>query len=109
MNDILARLMQVVEDRKRSDPEDSYVASLHVRGLDTILKKLGEEATETVIAAKGGERAQVVHEMADLWFHALVLLSHQDIGLEEVLAELERRFGVSGIAEKAARGRPAAS
>ncbi len=104
MNDILADLMQVVEARRDADPKTSYVASLHARGLDTILKKVGEEATETVIAAKGGDRRQIVYEMADLWFHCLVLLSQSGIGVDEVLAELERRSGVSGHAEKAARG-----
>ena len=103
MNDILAELMKVVEARRDADPKASYVASLHARGLDSILKKVGEEATETVIAAKGGDRRQIVYEMADLWFHCLVLLAQSGIGVDEVLAELERRSGVSGHAEKAAR------
>ncbi len=104
MNDILDQLMRVIEARKGADPETSYVASLHARGLDVILKKIGEEATETVIAAKGGEQRQIVYEMADLWFHSLVLLAHCDLQLDDVLAELERRSGVSGHDEKASRG-----
>lgn len=109
MKDILADLMQVVASRKGGDPKASYVASLHARGLDTILKKVGEEATETVIAAKGGDRRQLVHEMADLWFHCLVLLSESGVGVDEILAELERRSGVSGHAEKASRRERGAS
>jgi phosphoribosyl-ATP pyrophosphohydrolase len=102
-NDILARLAEVLEERKQADPATSYVAKLHAKGLDAILKKLGEEAVETIIAAKGADRGQIVYETADLWFHSLVLLSHQGIPPAEVLAELSRRFGLSGIAEKAAR------
>jgi phosphoribosyl-ATP pyrophosphohydrolase len=101
--DILSQLAAVLEQRKAQDPQQSYVASLYAKGLDTILKKIGEEATETVIAAKGGDRGQVVHEMADLWFHCLVLLAQQGLGPEAVLGELEERFGLSGIAEKASR------
>ncbi len=102
--DILERLAQVLEERKSADADSSYVASLYARGLDTILKKVGEEATETVIAAKGGDDGQLVYETADLWFHTLVLLAHRGLGPEDVLAELARRFGLSGIEEKAARG-----
>ena len=102
--DTLARLAEVLEARKSADPGDSYVASLYDKGLDAILKKVGEEATETVIAAKGGNADQLVYEMADLWFHSLVLLAHQGLGPAQVLAELERRFGLSGLAEKARRG-----
>jgi len=100
---VLERLAQVLAERKSADPASSYVASLYQRGLDAILRKVGEEATETVIAAKGRDRAQIVHETADLWFHTLVLLTHLGIGHEEVLAEIERRFGRSGIEEKAKR------
>ncbi len=96
-------LEAVLEERKNADPKDSYVAHLYHKGLDKILKKIGEEATETVIAAKDGDRAQIVYEMADLWFHSLVLLSQQGIRAEEILAELERRMGISGHAEKASR------
>ena len=102
-DDILRRLAQVLEQRKQADPDSSYVARLYAKGLDTILKKIGEEATETVIAAKGGDRNQLVYETADLWFHSLVLLAHQEISPDRVLDELERRFGLSGLEEKAAR------
>ena len=102
-NDVLMQLAQILEDRKQQPADLSYVASLYDKGLDTILKKIGEEATETVIAAKGGDQGQLVYEMADLWFHSLVLLAHQGLGPEAVLDELQRRFGVSGHDEKAAR------
>lgn len=104
MGDVLAELNDVLRARKSADPETSYVARLYHRGLDTILKKIGEEATETVVAAKGGDARQVVRETADLWFHSMVLLSHLDIPVAEVLAELERRAGTSGLEEKASRG-----
>jgi len=103
MSEVLNQLAAVLEARKQSDPESSYVSHLYHRGLDTILKKVGEEATETVIAAKGGDREQVIYEMADLWFHSMVLLSQQEISHNEVLQELERRFGLSGHEEKASR------
>jgi phosphoribosyl-ATP pyrophosphohydrolase len=104
MNDILSQLAQVLESRKNSDSDQSYVASLYAKGLDAILKKVGEEATETIIAAKGDDRQALVGEVADLWFHCLVLLAHKDLHPDEVLAELERRTGISGHAEKASRG-----
>ncbi len=104
MTDILERLADVLETRKQADPESSYVARLYAKGLDAILKKIGEEATETVMAAKDGEADKIVYEVADLWFHTLVLLAHQGLRPERVLAELDRRCGLSGIAEKAARG-----
>ena len=100
----LQKIAEVLEQRKQADPDSSYVAGLYRKGLDTILKKVGEEATETVIAAKGGDTDQLVYETADLWFHTLVLLAHQGVGPDRVLNELERRFGLSGLAEKAARG-----
>ncbi|NCA90634.1 MAG: phosphoribosyl-ATP diphosphatase [Gammaproteobacteria bacterium] len=103
MSDILTRLALVLEERKQSDPETSYVARLYAKGQDAILKKIGEEATETVMAAKDGDPERITAEIADLWFHCLVLLAHQGLGPEQVLAELDRRFGLSGIAEKAAR------
>jgi len=103
MSEILTQLAAVLEARKTADPASSYVAGLYAKGLDAILKKIGEEATETVIAAKGGDRAQVVHETADLWFHTLVLLAQQGLKPEDVLKELDRRFGLSGLEEKAAR------
>jgi phosphoribosyl-ATP pyrophosphohydrolase len=103
MSEVLSELARVLEARKSADPESSYVARLYHKGLDAILKKVGEEATETVMAAKDGAPDKLVHEVADLWFHTLVLLAHQGIGPERVLAELERRFGLSGLEEKAAR------
>ena len=103
--DILSELATVLEQRKQAEPGSSYVASLYHKGLDAILKKIGEEATETVIAAKSGDAAQVIYETADLWFHTLVMLAARGLGPEAVLGELERRFGVSGLEEKAARGR----
>ena len=101
--DILKQLAAVLEQRKSQDPQQSYVAGLYAKGLDHILKKIGEEATETVIAAKDGEPAKIVYEMADLWFHCMVLLAQQGLGPEAVTAELQRRFGLSGLEEKAAR------
>jgi len=103
VSEILQQLAGLLEQRKHADPADSYVASLYDKGVDVILKKIGEEATETVIAAKGGDREQLCYEMADLWFHCLVLLAHQGLGPRDVLAELERRLGRSGIEEKAGR------
>jgi phosphoribosyl-ATP pyrophosphohydrolase len=102
--DVLGRLAEVLEARKTADPESSYVARLYGKGLDAILKKIGEEATETVMAAKDGEGPRIVSEVADLWFHTLVLLAHQGLQPVQVLGELERRFGLSGIQEKASRG-----
>ncbi len=103
MSDILNQLFQVLQDRKHADADSSYVASLYQAGTDKILKKLGEEATETVIAGKGGDRQQIIYETADLWFHSMVLLAHNDIELQAVLDELDRRFGLSGHEEKARR------
>ena len=100
---ILDAVYQVILDRKATPSDTSYTASLMQKWLDKILKKLGEEATEVVIAGKGGIREQVVYETADLFFHILVLLGYQDIPLEAVYDELRRRFGLSGIAEKASR------
>ena len=105
VNDVLERLAEVLEARKSADPESSYVARLYNKGLDAILKKIGEEATETVMAAKDGNGSRIVSEVADLRFHTLVLLAHQGLHPGQVLAELERRFGLSGIEEKASRGR----
>lgn len=107
MDDVLTRLGQILEERRRANADDSYVASLHRKGLNKILEKVGEEATETIIAAKdvpgGGDRQALVNETADLWFHTLVMLSHLDLGPQDVLQELQRRFSISGLAEKAAR------
>ncbi len=102
-DDILARLMDVLESRKQADADSSYVASLYRKGLDTILKKIGEEAAETIIAGKGDDDEQIIYEMADLWFHCLVLLAHKDLNADQVLQELDRRFGLSGLEEKASR------
>jgi len=104
MSDILQQLSLVLESRKTADPDSSYVASLYAKGLDKILKKVGEEAAETIIAAKDGDPDQVIYETADLWFHTLVMLSQLDLDHRAVLAELERRFGLSGLEEKASRG-----
>ena len=105
MSDVLQRLAAVVEERKASDPDSSYVARLYDKGLDAILKKIGEEATETVMAAKDGDSEKIVCETADLWFHSMVLLAQQGLGPEDVLKELDRRFGLSGLEEKANRRR----
>ena len=104
MSDTLERLALVLEERKSADPDASYVARLYAKGLDAILKKIGEEATETVMAAKDGAPERIVSELADLWFHSLVLLAHEGLGPDAVFAELERRFGLSGLEEKASRG-----
>jgi len=103
MNDILTQLAQILEQRKTQSADQSYVASLYAKGLDTILKKIGEESAETIIAAKGGNKDQIVYEIADLWFHTLVLLAQQGLSPDDVLTELQRRFGTSGLDEKAAR------
>lgn len=103
MSDILKQLAQVLEERKKADPESSYVAKLHSKGLDAILKKVGEEATETVMAAKDGVAEKIIYETADLWFHTMVMLSDQGLSHEDVLNELARRFGMSGLEEKASR------
>ena len=103
MSDVLQQLAQVLEQRKLESPDKSYVASLYAKGLDTILKKIGEEAAETIIAGKGGDKQQIIYETADLWFHCMVLLASQGLSPEDVLAELQRRFGLSGLDEKAQR------
>ncbi|HEB56463.1 MAG TPA: phosphoribosyl-ATP diphosphatase [Gammaproteobacteria bacterium] len=103
MNDILQQLTDVLEERKQADPDSSYVAGLYAKGLDAILKKIGEEATETVMAAKDGDAQHLVYEIADLWFHCMLLLAQQGLEVDAVLDELARRFGLSGLEEKAAR------
>jgi len=103
MNDVLQQLAEILEQRKSADSEDSYVAGLYNKGLDAILKKIGEEATETVMAAKDGDSTKIIYEVADLWFHTLVLLAQQDLHPDQVLDELARRFGMSGLEEKASR------
>ena len=100
----LERLAATIEERKKGDPAKSYVAGLLSGGEDALLKKIGEEATETVLAAKSGERLALVRETADLWFHCLIVLARHGLGPGDVLAELHRREGISGIDEKASRG-----
>ena len=101
--DTLSRLEEIIAERRKADPQASYVAQLHARGLPVIARKVGEEAVETAIAALAGEREELVGEAADLVFHLMVLLSAKDIPLDEVLTELDRREGVSGLDEKASR------
>ena len=103
MNDTLAQIAAVLEQRKEQTAEKSYVASLYAKGLDTILKKIGEEATEVVIAAKDGQADNIIYETADLWFHCMVLLAQQGLHPNDVLNELQRRFGLSGLDEKMQR------
>ena len=107
MNDVLMELGRILEQRKQADASESYVASLHRKGLNKILEKVGEEATETIIAAKDvrstGDTESLIKETADLWFHSLVMLSHLNLGPGDVLAELEKRFNISGLVEKASR------
>jgi phosphoribosyl-ATP pyrophosphohydrolase len=107
MSDILIQLARILEQRKGADAETSYVASLHQKGLNKILEKVGEEATETIIAAKDcssdNGRKALIGETADLWFHTLVMLSHLNLGPEQVLEELKGRFDISGLDEKASR------
>ena len=105
MNDTLNQLAEVLEQRKTQTADKSYVASLYSKGLDTILKKIGEEATETVIAAKGDDKQQIIYEMADLWFHCMVLLAQQELHPDDILNELHRRFDLSGLQEKAQRNK----
>ncbi|MEM7251614.1 MAG: phosphoribosyl-ATP diphosphatase [Pseudomonadota bacterium] len=103
MSETLSELARVLEARKGASGDTSYTASLFEKGLDAILKKIGEEATETVMAAKDGDREAIVHEVADLWFHTLVMLAKFDLHPDDVLTELERRTSKSGLEEKAAR------
>ncbi len=102
---VLHRIAETLEARKGADPGSSYVAALYSKGTDAVLKKVGEEATEVILAAKGGDKLQIVRETADLWFHCLVMLAHAGLGPEDVLTELRRREGISGHDEKAARVR----
>lgn len=103
MTDTLNQLAQILEQRKSQSSEQSYVASLYEKGVDAILKKIGEESTEVVIATKTGDKTQIIYELADLWFHCSVLLAQQGLHPSDVLIELERRFGLSGLDEKAQR------
>lgn len=102
-DDILKRLTEMLEARKSAEPDSSYVAKLYAKGLDGILKKIGEEATETVMAAKDDRNEKIIYEVADLWFHTLVLLSYKGLTAQDVLDELARREGLSGLEEKASR------
>ena len=110
MSNVLQQLATTLAARKHADPEQSYVASLHHKGLNKILEKVGEEATEVILAAKdaaaGGDRAAVIGEVADLWFHSMVMLSHLDLDIEDVMQCLGDRAGVSGLDEKATRDTP---
>ncbi len=103
MSDVLAELTEVLQARRTAPAESSYVARLYAAGRVAILKKIGEEATETIIAGSGDDDDAVIHETADLWFHSLVMLVERGLTAQQVLAELQRRFGTSGLQEKAAR------
>jgi len=107
MSTVLSELTSVLEERRKADPESSYVASLHKKGLNKILEKVGEECTETILAAKDAHddasKQALIYETADLWFHSLVMLSHLDLSADDVLSELQRRFNLSGLEEKASR------
>jgi phosphoribosyl-ATP pyrophosphohydrolase len=107
MSDVLDQLAATLAQRRQADPEQSYVASLHHKGLNKILEKVGEEATEVIIAAKdvesGGDASALIGEVADLWFHTMVMLSHLEMDINEVIQCLDNRLGVSGLEEKAAR------
>lgn len=103
MKDILERIAASIEERKAGDPAKSYVAKLFAQGDDAMLKKIGEEATETVLAAKSGDRLHLVREITDLWFHCMIVLARHGLGPADVLAEMKRREGISGLDEKAAR------
>jgi len=107
MSDVLDQLAATLAQRRQADPEQSYVASLHHKGLNKILEKVGEEATEVIIAAKDveseGGRSALIGEVADLWFHTMVMLSHLEMDINEVMQCLDSRCGVSGLEEKAAR------
>jgi len=103
MSDVLNRLAELLEQRKSADPQSSYVAKLYAKGMDSILKKVGEEATETIMAAKDGDPQKIIYETADLWFHCMVMLAKAGLSPQDVLDELARREGLSGLAEKTAR------
>jgi phosphoribosyl-ATP pyrophosphohydrolase len=102
--EVLHRLQATLIERKGASPDSSYVASLYAKGVDSICKKVIEEAAETLMAAKDGDRLHLVREVADVWFHSMVLLAHFDLGVDDVLAELRRREGISGLDEKKSRG-----
>ncbi len=103
--EVIHRVQKTLDERKGAAPESSYVASLYAKGTDTICKKVAEEAAETIMAAKDGDRLHLVREVTDLWFHSLILLAHFGIGVDDVMAEFRRREGISGIDEKNSRSR----
>jgi phosphoribosyl-ATP pyrophosphohydrolase len=103
MKTILERIAESIDERKGGDPSKSYVAQLFAKGDDAMLKKVGEEATEVVLAAKSGDRLHLVREVTDLWFHCMIVLARHGLGPQDVLAEMQRREGISGLDEKAAR------
>ncbi|MBT3965382.1 MAG: phosphoribosyl-ATP diphosphatase [Candidatus Thioglobus sp.] len=103
MDDVLRKLEAVLEQRKSANADESYVSSIYTKGLDEILKKIGEESAEVIMASKDGNQDKIVHEVADLWFHTLVLLRHKDIEIDKIQQELSKRFGLSGLEEKANR------
>lgn len=103
MESFLQELATILESRKGQSPDSSYVSKLYDKGLNKILEKVGEEATETILAAKDGDKQEIIYETADLWFHTLVMLAHLELGPEDIINELKRRFGTSGIEEKASR------
>ncbi|SMN10756.1 Phosphoribosyl-ATP pyrophosphatase [uncultured Candidatus Thioglobus sp.] len=103
MDNILKQLESVLEQRKSANKDDSYVASLYAKGTDEILKKIGEESAEVIMAVKDDEQEKIIYEVADLWFHTLVLLQHKNIEVAKIEEELSRRFGLSGLEEKANR------
>lgn len=109
MSSVLSELTKVLDQRKKAEPDSSYVASLHHKGLNKILEKLGEECTETILAAKDAQddesKKHLIYETADLWFHSLVMLSHLDLDADDILNELKRRFNLSGLEEKASRSK----
>lgn len=109
MSSVLSELTKVLDQRKKAEPDSSYVASLHHKGLNKILEKLGEECTETILAAKDAQddesKKHLIYETADLWFHSLVMLSHLDLEADDILNELKRRFNLSGLEEKASRSK----
>lgn len=103
MSDVLSVIQETLESRRQSSPDESYTAQLLHKGQDKILKKVIEEAGEVLMASKDGDKAHLVYEVADLWFHSMILLTHHDLRVEDVLTELARRQGLSGLAEKRAR------
>ena len=105
MNTILKKLSETLEARKKDDPTKSYTASLYRDGLEAILKKVNEEAFEIIIAARQGDNKELIHEVADLWFHTLVLMAHKNLSVEDILNELAKREGTSGIEEKENRSK----